>query len=99
MFGRFVIRDMFFGWLVISLFCLFVFVCLLAFFACLLACLLACLFVCLFVCSFVQLVVNGCFGSRWFGFLGFPKMKGIVSWARAPDSNPKPPGPKSTINQ
>ena len=44
MFGRFVIRDMFFGWLVVSLFCLFVFVCLLAF-------LLACLFVCLFVCS------------------------------------------------
>ena len=88
MFGRFIIRDMFFGWLVVSLFCLFVFVCL-----------LSCLLVCLFVCSFVQLVVSGCFGSRWFGFLGFPKMKGIVSWARAPDSNPKPPGPKSTINQ
>ena len=34
-------------------------------------------------------------GLGWFlfGFLGSPKMKGIVTWGY-PDSNPRPPGPK-----
>ena len=49
----------------------------------LVGCFFLCLFVCLFVllvCLFVQLMAN-----CWFGFLGFPKMKGIVSWARDPN--------------
>ena len=33
-----------------------------------------------------------CFGARWFGFLGSPKMKGIGILRGIP---PKPPGPKA----
>ena len=40
---------------------------------------------CLHSSSSNQLTVNW-----WFGFLGSPKLKGIVTW-RYPDSNPKPP--------
>ena len=37
----------------------------------------------------LQLFVNCWFRSRWFGFLGSPKMKGIVAWGYL--LNPKPP--------
>ena len=50
-----------------------------------------------FLCQdYFHLMVNCWFGTRWFGFLESPKMKGIVSWVY-PDSNPKAPGPKPTI--
>ena len=44
-----------------------------------------------------MMMVNWWFGARWFGFLRFPKMKGIVTygilWAppRIPNHQPKPP--------
>ena len=44
-----------------------------------------------------QLMVNCWFGARWFGFLEFPYERGWQPWVY-PDSNPKPPGPKPTIN-
>ena len=37
-----------------------------------------------------QLMVNGWFGARWFGFRLDPLMKGIVTYGH-PDANPKPP--------
>ena len=45
----------------------------------------------------VQLMVNCWFGSQWFGFLESPYGRDWDSWVY-PDSNPKPPGPKPTIN-
>ncbi len=47
-----------------------------------------------------QLMVNCWFGAWWFGFRKDPLMKGIDwdSWGPYPDPNPKPPGPKPTIN-
>ena len=39
-------------------------------------------------------MVNCWFGARWLGFLGSPYERDC--YLRAPDSNPKPPGPKPT---
>ena len=41
-------------------------------------------------------MVNCWFGARWLGFLGSPYERDC--YLRAPDSNPKPPSPKPTIN-
>ena len=43
-----------------------------------------------------QPMVHCWFGARCFGFLGSPYESDC--YLRAPDSNPKPPGPKPTIN-
>ena len=44
---------------------------------------------CFFCYWCLQLFVNCWFRARWFGFLGSPKMKGIVTWGYL--LNPKPP--------
>ena len=53
-----------------------------------------------FVFSFLPtisyIMVNCWFGARWFGFLESPYERDC--YLGVPDSNPKPPGPKPTIN-
>ena len=48
--------------------CLFVSLCVLFVWDCLLACLCSCLFVCLFVVCLIWGGGGGCFGLVWFGF-------------------------------